>query len=266
MPRLLIFGPGHSARRIAALVEARGWEVEMIDRARFVDGDFVRGAIRRASHLLSSVPPLDGHDPVLALYGQALAVAPLHWVGYLSSTGVYGDAGGAWIDESAPLSGRRNARIDADRAWQALRSDVSIFRLPGIYGPGRSPFDKLREGSAHRIAVPGHVFSRIHVDDLARGVVASMIGPPGIYHLADDCPAPQEAVVAYAAQLLRMEPPPLQTLGEAGLSPMARGFYSTSRRISNAKARNLLGWRPLYPSYREGLMAVVEGLAQTPLL
>lgn len=261
MPRLLIFGPGYSAQRVATLAEARGWAVDRIGRERFVDGDDVRAAIRRASHILSSVPPLDGHDPVLALYGQALAVAPAQWIGYLSSTGVYGDAGSAWIDESAPLSGRRSARIDADRAWQRLRGDVSIFRLPGIYGPGRSALDQLKAGTAHRIDVQAQVFSRIHVDDLARGVAASFFGPPGVYHLADDRPAPQQEVVAYAARLLGMEPPPLQSLDEAGLSSVARGFYSASRRISNRKALRLLGWRPRYSSYREGLGAIVGGLS-----
>lgn len=258
MTQLVIFGPGYSAMHVAALVEARGWEVIRIDRAAFADRDRVMRAIRQASHILSSVPPGDDGDPVLMAYGEAIAVSPARWIGYLSSTGVYGDAGGAWIDESAALSGRRGARIEADLAWQALRSDVYVFRLPGIYGPGRSALDKLRAGTAHRVDVPGHMFSRIHVDDLARGVVASFGAPEGVYNLADDHPAPQSDVIAYAAQLLGMNAPPLQSMDEANLSPAARGFYGASRRISNVKAKRLLDWVPHYPDYRQGLRAILQ--------
>ncbi len=256
MSCLLLFGPGYSARRIAALVEARGWAVDMVDRARFSDPEEVRASIRSASHILSSVPPLGAHDPVLALYGEAIALAPAHWVGYLSSTGVYGDAGGAWVDESASLDGQRGARVQADLAWSALREEVRIFRLPGIYGPGRSVLDKLRDGSAHRIDAPGHIFSRIHVDDLARGVVASFAGPSGVYHLADDAPAPQSDVIAYGASLLGIDAPPPELLESANLTPMARSFYATSRRIANGKARRVLGWRPRFRDYKAGLAAI----------
>ncbi len=258
MTQLLIFGPGYSAMHVAALVEARGWEVIRIDRAAFAAREGTMRAIRQASHILSSVPPDDDGDPVLITYGEAIAVSPARWIGYLSSTGVYGDAGGAWIDESASRSGRRGARTEADLAWQALRGDVRVFRLPGIYGPGRSPFEKLRAGTAHRVNVPGQVFSRIHVDDLARGVVASFGAPEGVYHLADDMPAAQSDVIAYAAKLLGMEPPPLQSMDEANLSPAARGFYGASRRISNAKAKRLMDWSPRYPNYRQGLRAVLQ--------
>lgn len=260
MTRLLIFGPGYSAQRIMRLAEGRGWDVETIDRKRFENRDACLSAIRQATHILSTVPPVDGADPVLGTYGEALALAPAQWIGYLSSTGVYGDAGGAWIDEGAALSGRRNARIEADLGWQTLRPDLSIFRLPGIYGPGRSQLDKVSDGSAHRIDAPGHIFSRIHVNDLARAVAASWSAPPSIYNLADDYPAPQEQVVAYAAQLLSAAPPPLQSMDEAQLSPAARGFYSASRRISNVKAKRILGWQPSYPDFRSGLRACLKGV------
>lgn len=255
MSHLLVFGPGYSARHIAILAEARGWEVSLIDRAGFADSNHTLAAIRNASHILSSVPPGEGGDPVLAAYGEAIAVSPAQWIGYLSSTGVYGDAQGAWIDEGAALSGRRGARIEADVAWQALRSDITIFRLPGIYGPGRSALDKLRDGTAHRVDVPGHMFSRIHVDDLARAVASSWSSAPGIYNIADNEPAAQERVIDYAAKLLGIAPPPLESFETVSLSPAARGFYAASRRISNGKAKRLLGWEPLYPTYREGLRA-----------
>ncbi|MBN9788982.1 SDR family NAD(P)-dependent oxidoreductase [Pseudonocardia sp. TMWB2A] len=254
MSRLLIFGPGYSGRRIAALAEARGWDIDFVDRPRFDDMESVRASIRQATHILSTVPPLGAHDPVLTLYGEAIALAPAYWVGYLSSTGVYGDARGGWCDESTPLDGQRSARVRADRAWAALREEVRIFRLPGIYGSGRSVIDKLKDGTAHRIDAPGHIFSRIHVDDLARGVVASFAGPSGVYHLADDHPAPQSDVIAYGAALLGIEAPLPEPLESAPLTPMARSFYAASRRIANGKARRILGWRPRYRSYREGLM------------
>lgn len=255
MSRLLIFGPGYSAKRIAAVVEARGGEVELIDRAVFADQARVLSAIRAATHILSSVPPGEAGDPVLAAYGEAMAVAPARWLGYLSSTGVYAGSEGAWIDESASLGGRRTQRVKADLAWQALRGDVSIFRLPGIYGRGRCVLDKLRDGTQHRIDAAHHVFSRIHIEDLARGVVASFAGPPGVYNLADDCPASQRAVVEAGAALLGIAPPPLEPLESAKLSPMGRTFYADCRRISNRKAKRMLGWEPQYRDYLAGLRA-----------
>ncbi|MFN4220705.1 MAG: SDR family NAD(P)-dependent oxidoreductase, partial [Novosphingobium meiothermophilum] len=187
----------------------------------------------------------------------ALAAAPLRWIGYLSSTGVYGDAGGAWVDESAPVgTGRRSARTEADLAWQALSDQVRVLRLPGIYGPGRSALDRVAEGRAHRIAIAGQVFSRVHVDDIASGVIASFAGPAGVYNLADDLPCSQNEVIAEAARLLGVAPPPMQTLEEANLSPMALAFYAENRRVANGKARRVLGWSPAYPTYREGLRAL----------
>jgi hypothetical protein len=252
--RLLIFGPGYTAARLAAALEPRGWQVAAVTRATFADGDRVRGQIAAATHILSSIPPPET-DPVLAAYGPDLARSPA-WLGYLSSTGVYGDTGGAWVDETAPIgTGRRSARAAADAAWLGL-ANARVFRLPGIYGPGRSPLDRVREGSAARIDVPGQVFSRIHVDDIVSGVLAGFAGPPGAYNLADDEPAPQSEVIAYASRLLGLPVPPLVPLAEAKLSPQAQAFYSENRRVANGKARRVLGWRPAWPDYRFGLRAL----------
>ena len=183
----------------------------------------------------------------------------LLWTGYLSSTGAYGDTGGAWVDESASLgTGRRSARTDADIAWQGLRADMRIFRLPGIYGPSRSALDRVAQSKAHRIDLPQQIFSRVHVEDIVSGVIASFTAPAGVYNLADDLPCSQNAVIEYAAQLLGREPPPMQNLTEAALSPMALAFYAENRRVSNMKAKRLLGWRPLYPTYKQGLSAICD--------
>ena len=257
MPHLFIFGLGYSAKRIRAATEAFGWRVTATGsegELDFTDEAPVRAALGAASHVLSSVPPDQDGDPVLERYGDALGH---DWLGYLSSTGVYGDTGGAWVDESAPVgTGRRTARAEADAAW--LERGARVFRLPGIYGPGRSPLDRAVAGSAHRIDLPGQVFSRIHVDDIAAGVVAGFEAAPGAYNLADDLPASQNAVVEEACRLLGVEPPPLQSLDDAGLSPQARAFYAENRRVANGKAKRVLGWRPRYPSYREGLSAILR--------
>lgn len=260
MARLLIFGPGYAASHIATALQATEYIVETIDRAVFADSHRVRAAIEGASHILSSVPPEQDSDPVLDRYGAALAGCGAAWIGYLSSTGVYGDTGGAWVDEGAPIgSGRRGARTAADRAWAALHREVRVFRLPGIYGPGRSPLDRVRSGQAHRIDLAGQVFSRVHVDDIAGGVIASMRrGPPGTYNLADDRPASQNRVVEAACDLLGLAPPELRSLEEAGLSPAARAFYAENRRVANGKAKRLLGWVPRYPDYRAGLMGLLK--------
>ena len=219
----------------------------------FRDGAAVRDALTRADHVLSSVPPANDTDPVLDRYGGDITQ---DWVGYLSSTGVYGDADGAWVDESAPVgTGRRTARAACDARW--LAKDAHVFRLPGIYGHGRSAFDRIRSGKANRIDLPGQVFSRIHVDDIVTGVLAGMDAPAGAYNLSDDLPASSNAVIEEACRLLDVEPPPLQTLEEADLSPMALGFYAENRRVANGKAKRVLGWRPEYPTYREGLRSLL---------
>lgn len=258
---ILIFGIGYSAGHLARRLAAEGWTIEATGSAGtldFADEDAVRGAIGRASHILSSVPPdaESGADPVLVRYGADLVRAPARWLGYFSSTGVYGDTGGAWVDESAPVgSGRRQARTEADLAWQALRTDVRVFRLPGIYCPGRSALDRVAAGKAHRVDLRNQVFSRVHVDDIASGVIASFDGPPGIYNLADDWPCSQNQVIEAACDLLGIAPPPLQSVEEAALSAPARAFYAENRRVANGKAKRLLGWRPRYADYRAGLRA-----------
>jgi nucleoside-diphosphate-sugar epimerase len=252
--RLLIFGPGYTASRLIARLETRGWRIATVTRDDFADRTRTAFEIAHATHILSSVPSDDAADPVLAAYGAEIA-ATSAWLGYLSSTGVYGDTRGAWADERAPLAGRRGPRLAADAAWSAL-PNARIFRLPGIYGPGRSALDRVVAGNAVRVAVPGQVFSRIHVDDIVAGVIAGFDGPSGAYNLADDHPAPQSDVLAYAAALLGLEPTPEVGLESAALSPQARAFYAENRRIANGKAKRLLGWRPLYPDYRLGLRAL----------
>jgi len=256
MKRIFIFGLGYCASRIAGSLEPRGWEVIATGREgalSFGDAGTVRLALADAGHVLSSVPPGgEGSDPVLDTYGDALAGKALL---YLSSTGVYGDTGGAWVDETAPVgTGRRTARADADRRWLAM--GARVFRLPGIYGPGRSPLDRVAEGKARRIDLPGQVFSRVHVDDIASGVLAGLDAPPGAYNLADDQPASQNAVIAEACRLLGMEPPPLVALENAGLTAMARAFYAENRRVANGKAKRVLGWRLRYPDFVTGLRAL----------
>jgi len=260
MARLLIFGPGYTASHIATALQAREFVVETIGRARITDDRHVAARIGWATHILSSVPPDEAGDPVLLRHGALLAASGADWIGYLSSTGVYGDSGGAWVDEGAPIgAGRRTARAEADRMWQALHPRARVFRLPGIYGPGRSPLDRVRAGKAHRVDLPGQVFSRVHVDDIVGGVIASLSsGPPGVFNLADDRPAPQNRVIEAACALLGMPPLPLLPLAEAGLSPAARAFYAENRRIANGKAKRLLGWAPRYPDYRAGLRALLS--------
>ena len=260
MAHILIFGLGYTAKVLAERLRADGWTIRATGRdgdLGFTDRAAVESALAGASHVLSSVPPDPaGRDPVLDAYRGTLTGK---WVGYLSSTGVYGDTGGAWVDESAPLagfggSGRRTARAEADRAWQAVGAHV--FRLPGIYGPGRSPLDRVASGAAHRIDLPGQVFSRIQVEDIARGVIAGFAAPAGVYNLADDLPASHNAVIEEACRLLGREPPPLLSFEQANLSAMARAFYAENRRVANGKARRVLGWSPLYPTYVAGLRAL----------
>lgn len=259
--RLLIFGLGYSAGVLAVRLRARGWHVAGTRRSgagntlRFDDGEAVLAELASATHVLSSVPAEDGGDSVLERYGTALSewgAVSRAWLGYLSSTGVYGDADGAWVDESAPLNGRRPHRIAADRAWRAL--GARVFRLPGIYGPGRSPLDRVASGAARLVDAPGQVFSRIHVDDLARGVIAGFDALPGAYNLSDDAPASQNDVMKFAARLLGAPPPPRVALDTLGT--VSRAFYSENRRVANGKAKRMLGWTPLYADYRAGLRAL----------
>jgi len=256
MSHLLIFGPGYSASRIAERVKAHGWHVSVVTRSTIDDVNMVRRAVAGVTHILSSVPPDGRDDPVLSRYADLIAQAGAKWVGYLSSTGVYGNSNGTWIEERAAVAGRRAARNAADLAWQAVHPRSRVFRLSGIYGPGRSALDRLRAGKAHRVDVPGQIFSRIHVEDLAGGVIASFShGPPGVYNLADDLPAAQNDVIAFAARLAGLPPPPIVSLTSPDITPQMRAFYGEVRRIANGKAQRLLGWRLIYLDYRAGLRA-----------
>jgi nucleoside-diphosphate-sugar epimerase len=270
MAHLLIFGLGYTAARIKAALEAKGWRVDATGRAGNLafDADFerIRDTIGQCDAILSSVPPerVTGGDDVLLTYGAAIDAATHRgaWVGYLSSTGVYGDKQGAWVDEATPTiaqsgEGRRNARAEADLAW--LNLGARVFRLPGIYGPGRSAIDRVRAGQARRIDLPDQVFSRVHVDDIASGVIAALVknGPAGAYNLGDDLPCSGNEVTEHACRLLGLPLPPMESLKEANLSEMARGFYMENRRVANGKARRVLGWEPQYPTYVEGLAALL---------
>ncbi len=261
MARLLIFGLGYTAQALATRLISDGWAVTGTSRdgrqgtIRFDNHARVLAEIAAASHILSSVPPEGEADPVLSAYGEALAQSDA-WRGYLSSTGVYGNAGGAWVDETTPVgAGRRNARTAADTAW--LGSGARVFRLPGIYGPGRSALDRVAEGRAHLVDVPAQVFSRVHVGDIVAGIMAGFGAPAGAYNLADDAPCSQNEVMRFAATLLGLPAPPFVALET--LSPMARAFYAENRRVANGKAKRLLGWCPRYADYRAGLRALALG-------
>lgn len=245
--RLFIFGLGYTATRLAEAVSKCGWTVSGTTRDTFANRE---PEIAAATHILSSIPPTET-DPVLETYGDLLAKTPA-WLGYLSSTGVYGDTQGAWVDETAPTgTGRRSGRNAADATWLAL--NARVFRLPGIYGLGRSALDRT---PAFRVDSPGQIFSRIHVDDIVSGLIAGFDAPAGAYNLADDEPAPQAEIIAHACRLMGREVPPLIPLADADLSPQARAFYAENRRVSNRKAKRVLNWQPLYANYRLGLRAL----------
>jgi len=276
---LLSFGHGYSARALARRLLPRGWQVygttRSPERAEHLraegitpllwDSDDVADALDAATHVLSSAAPTEAGDPVLARHRAAIAAAAprLDWTGYLSTTGVYGDHQGGWVDEETPLTpsterGRR--RVAAEAEWRSVPGlPLHIFRLAGIYGPGRGPFEKVRQGTARRIVKPGQVFSRIHVDDIAQVLEASIGRPrPGaVYNLCDDDPAPPEDVIAHAAELLGLPVPPAVPFGEAEMSPMARSFYAESKRVSNRRIKDELGVRLIHPGYRSGLAALL---------
>ena len=277
---LLSFGHGYSARALAPLLLAEGWRVIGTTRSpdkrpqleaesiepRLFPGDDLRPALEAADHLLISAGPDAAGDPVLAALGQEIAARARQfaWVGYLSTTGVYGDHGGGWVDEDTPLapSTRRGAwRQQAEAAWRAIPGlPLHIFRLAGIYGPGRGPFAKVRQGSARRIIKPGQVFSRIHVEDIAQVLRASIARPdPGaIYNLCDDDPAPPQDVIAYAAELLDVPIPEAVPFDSAEMTPMARSFYAESKRVRNDRIKGELGVTLKYPDYRSGLRALLD--------
>ena len=260
-----ISGTAREAEGLAA-IEGRGWKGWLFDGSAPLPEEAWEGV----SHVLSSIPPDEEGDPALRALGAALCrrAPALRWVGYLSTVGVYGDHGGAWVDEDtplAPVSERGRRRLAAERAWLALGEEaglpVHVFRLPGIYGPGRNPLVKAREGRRRALVVKeGQVFSRIHVEDLADALMASMARPrPGaIYNVTDEEPAPPHEVALFAHRLLGLRPPPLVPFEEAELSPMARSFYGESKRVSNRRLKAELGWSPRHPTYREGLRALLE--------
>ena len=269
-PCLLIFGLGYTARAIAAVAGMDVIGTSRRGEAGCIPFDAAEPAIADATHLLISTPPGPDGDPVLALYADAIGRAPrLRWIGYLSSTVVYGNRDGAWVDEDTPpvpTQARGQRRVEAEAAWAtyASRCPVDIFRLAGIYGPGRSAFDDLRAGKARRTIKPGHQFGRIHRDDIARAVVAAMHqgrpAGPRILNLSDDEPSESADVVTEAASLLGVNAPPPVTFAEAEptMSPMALGFWAENRKVASRKTQQALGLRWLYPTYREGLRAILS--------
>ncbi|WP_410218290.1 SDR family oxidoreductase [Paracoccus sp. (in: a-proteobacteria)] len=277
---MLVFGHGYSASYLTPLLTARGWHVTgttRTDRDRVAragaqpllwpgEEDEVREAIARADAILVSAAPTEDGDPVLSAFRDDLSRARIRWLGYLSTTGVYGDRQGGWVDEDSVLDGsgpRGQARIRAEADWQALvlahGLPLHIFRLAGIYGPGRGPFQKVRDGTARRIIKPGQVFSRIHVEDIAQVLLASIEAPApvGIYNLCDDDPAPPQEVIAHAAELLGLPVPPAVPFDQAQMSPMARSFYADSKRVRNDRIKRDLGVTLHYPDYRSGLAALL---------
>ena len=278
--KMLVFGHGYSAGFLTPLLTARGWQVtgttrDDPDRVAAAGAvpllwpgseDALRTAIARADAILVSTAPGPDGDPVLAAFRDELARARPRWLGYLSTTGVYGDRDGGWVDEDSVLDGsgpRGQARIAAEGAWQDLARahdlPLHIFRLAGIYGPGRGPFQKVRDGTARRIIKPGQVFSRIHVEDIAQVLLASIDAPDpiGIYNVCDDDPAPPQDVIAHAAELLGLPIPPEIPFDQARMTPMARSFYQDSKRVSNARIKDRLGVRLRHPDYRSGLAALL---------
>jgi nucleoside-diphosphate-sugar epimerase len=276
-PTLLCFGLGYSAEVLALrlvaqdwriigtsrkaekrrILEAKGFTMHAFDRDHALPAEAFAGV----THVLTSIAPDEAGDPVLDLHLADLRACDLAWAGYLGTTAVYGDRGGDWVDETTPIDptlARADRRARAEAAWQESGLPVHIFRLAGIYGPGRNPFVNLKTGTARRIVKPGQVFSRIHVEDIATVLEASIDRPnPGqIYNVCDDEPAPPQDVVAHAAELMGVAPPPEQPYETAALSPMARTFYQDNRRVRNDRLKLELGVRLAFPSYREGLLAL----------
>ncbi len=281
-PTLLCIGYGYSARTLAGRLAERGWRIAATAReeakaetlrAAGIDAhawppDALMAALPPRTHLLLSAPPGEAGDPVLARYRDALIrqADRLAWIGYLSTTAVYGDRQGGEVDETGaldPASERGRRRAAAERDWLALAAEAGLpvhtFRLAGIYGPGRGPFEKIRRGTAQRIVKEGQVFGRIHVEDIASVLDASIARPePGTaYNVTDDLTCPPQEVIGHAADLLGLPRPPLVPFEEAEMSPMARSFYGENKRVSNARIKERLGVSLAYPTYREGLSAIL---------
>lgn len=283
--RLLSFGHGFSARALAARLVPEGWHIIGTTRSQskldeiaatgvepfLWPGSDPTALIQEFPNILISAGPGPDGDPVLAEMHDAIAAAAsdLRWIGYLSTTGVYGDHQGGWVDEQTPLTPstkRGQARVKAEAAWQSVPDlPLHIFRLAGIYGPGRGPFAKVRKGTARRIIKENQVFSRIHVDDIAQALELSLAAPDvgAIYNMCDDDPAPPQDVIGHAAELLGLPVPPAISIEDAEMTPMARSFYAESKRVRNDFLKQALGWKPLYPDYRSGLAAMLEQTQQT---
>lgn len=277
---LLSFGHGFSARALAHVLLRIGWDIvgttrtpekaELLAKTgvtpMIFPGDDMGGAIERATHLLISAGPDAEGDPVLREVGDLITAraGQFEWVGYLSTTGVYGDHQGGWVDENSaltPATRRGKWRVEAEGAWAAIpHLPLHIFRLAGIYGPGRGPFAKVRNGTARRIIKDGQVFSRTHVEDIAQVIAASIAQPnPGaIYNVCDDDPAPPQDVIGHAADLLGLPLPPAVDFETADMTPMARSFYAESKRVRNDRIKDELGVKLRYPTYREGLAALLD--------
>jgi dTDP-D-glucose 4,6-dehydratase len=277
---MLFLGFGFSARALARRLDRTEWK--LTGTSRSADGiaeieecdvhgivfDTLSNIPDDVTHIVSSIPPVENGDPVLNRFGSELAsrTRQFQWVGYFSTTGVYGDHAGGWVDETTaltPNTERGHRRLEAEKQWLVLHRDhdlpLHIFRLAGIYGPGRNTLENLKDGTAKRVIKPGQVFSRIHVDDIAGVLLASMAKPnPGAaYNVADDEPCPPQDVVTFAAELLGMEPPAEIPFEDTKLSPMARSFFADSKRVSNARIKSELGYKLRYPTYREGLKALI---------
>ncbi|MEM6415122.1 MAG: SDR family oxidoreductase [Pseudomonadota bacterium] len=285
MKLFLCLGYGYTAQYLAPILIQNGWRVfgttrsdekvaqlreKKIEAILWSDKDELQNVINKSDAILVSPTPDENGCPAFLATNKQISqrAREIQWIGYLSSNGVYGDHTGAWIDEDTiptPSGARGERRLKAEGQWRQLSEQsgvpVFIFRLPGIYGPGRSAFERLKNGTATRVVKPGQVFSRAHVEDIAAAVLASLQKPDAgrMFNIADDEPAPPQDVTAYAAELLGIEPPPETPLNDATLSPMARSFWADNKRVRNTLMKSALGVELKYPTYREGLRAILEG-------